>query len=410
MSAETPCGIRHVELSGSLPDLVPEAGEQTLMVVFWWHGVPLGRRIFSAGELPVPGSALAAIAASTCAPALAAHGMVPGEDGAKRLRAETDVAARQVAGPVSVIICTRDRPDELARCLDSIARSVPAPDEIIVVDNAPEGCATRDVLSDRPDLRYVAEPRPGLSQARNAGIAAACGQILVFTDDDVEVAQNWLTPLIAGFADPQVGCVTGLVLPAALDSPAAFAFEVDWGGLAGSFLPASFDHTLLDQQFGEAPPVWQVGAGANMALRRVLVDQIGPFDLRLGAGAAGCSEDSEFWHRALAAGWICRYQPLAVVFHHHRATVGALKRQMRAYMRGHVAALFVQFNQTRHPGNLLRVFVGLPYHFFKTGLHLLLSPTTVRRRVFLSELRGLIEGPVDWARRRRGPKFDTDPI
>ena len=81
---------------------------------------------------------------------------------------------------------------------------------------------------------------------------------------------------------------------------------------------------------------------------------VGGFDERLGAGAAGCSEDSELWYRLLAAGHTVPYEPAAVVFHHHRSDVEAVRRQAAAYLEGHVAALFIQFaRRYRHLGNLL---------------------------------------------------------
>ena len=402
MTDETPCGLRHVQLQAALPDLVPEPGEMSLLTVFWNHDVPLGRRFFSGGELPVPSAALSTIAAACIAPAMRVRIVGQNTEGKVSQPAAAETEGRL---PVSVIVCTRNRPDELARCLDSLCRCDPAPAEIVVIDNAPADPATRAVVSARPGLRYVAEARPGLSRARNAGIAAAKGELLAFTDDDVEVTRSWVGALAASFVDPAVGCATGLVLPAELSHPAAFEFEFGYGGLAGSFLPARFDQTLLDQPFGEAPPVWKVGAGANMAVRRVTINATGPFDERLGAGAAGCSEDSEFFHRALAAGWVCAYDPAAVVFHHHRTSMQALRRQMRDYMRGHAMALMVQFGQTRHPGNLVRVFVGLPWHFLKTGLRLSFGPRVPRRAVFPYECLGLLEGPFAWAARARSPKF-----
>jgi hypothetical protein len=287
---ETPCGIRHVDLAAPLSDLTCAGDEAGLLAVFWWDGFPMGRRIFTRGETPVPAGALAAIGADAVADALAT---------AIRDRATS------VTGTVSVIICSRDRPDDLARCLASLAACDPAPDEIVVVDNSPGSPEVRAVVSATPGARLVVEPRPGLSRARNAGVAAARGTILLFTDDDVEVLPGWLVPIRAAFADPAVGCVTGQVIPATLDTPAAFSFEVDYGGLAGSQRPWRIDTGLLDQPFGEAPPVWQVGAGANMAIRRAVIDAVGGFDERLGAGAAGCSEDGESsTARSLPAGCV----------------------------------------------------------------------------------------------------------
>src|SRR6185312_12257622 len=78
---------------------------------------------------------------------------------------------------VTLIVCTRDRPADLARCLDALAASNRTPDETIVVDNSPRTPAARDVVGARPGVRYVLAPEPGLSRARNAGVANSTGEL-----------------------------------------------------------------------------------------------------------------------------------------------------------------------------------------------------------------------------------------
>jgi GT2 family glycosyltransferase len=135
-------------------------------------------------------------------------------------------------------------------------------------------------------------------------------------------------------------------------------------------------------------PVWRIGAGANMAFRREVFERLGGFDERLGAGAAGCSEDSEMWYRVLAAGHSCRYEPAAVVRHQHRADLDGVRRQSRAYLDGHVAALLVQYARHRDPGNLRRLLVALPRYYAGRALR------SARRAdpTLLAELRGLARG------------------
>src|SRR5215472_8509282 len=84
---------------------------------------------------------------------------------------------------VSVVICTRDRPDRLAACLRHLDRQDYPRFEVLVVDNAPGDNAVQVLVGARQRVvtcRYVAEPRAGLSWARNAGIAAAAGDIIDF--------------------------------------------------------------------------------------------------------------------------------------------------------------------------------------------------------------------------------------
>lgn len=404
MTPPVPCGVRHVRLDRLPEALVAEPGEQSVLAFFWWKDLPLGRRLFTLGELPVPPSAVRPIGADAAARAIAAwmrtvpeNPVVALEDLSRGVWSR----AAQVEDRVTVIVCTRDRPDLLAGCLASLLACDPAPNEILVVDNAPSDSRTRNLCELSPQVRYVVEPSPGLSRARNTGIATATGDILAFTDDDVEVEPSWIAGLRAGLSHAGVASVTGPVVPKRLDSQAAFVFEFVYGGLASSFSPRRFNRGFLNQPIGEAAPVWQIGAGANMAFRRSAFAKVGTFDVRLGAGASGCSEDSELWHRLLAADLECRYEPAAVVHHSHRDDLGALRRQMRAYMRGHSVALLVQFQQSRHPGNLVRAFLGLPVWMSAVALRHAVAGRSMRRAVLPWELLGLAEGPLEWLRRRR---------
>ena len=93
--------------------------------------------------------------------------------------------------PVSIVIPTCNRPDDLRRCLDALHRDRPIrPREIVVIDNRPGAASpTPAVVRDFPDVRLVEEHRPGLSYARNCGFAAATGDILIAIDDDVVVSE-----------------------------------------------------------------------------------------------------------------------------------------------------------------------------------------------------------------------------
>jgi GT2 family glycosyltransferase len=285
------------------------------------------------------------------------------------LLAELDSLADEApvdASQLSIIVCTRDRPQPLTQCLAQLISQTSAPLEIIVVDNSADRTA-EGVVSRFPDVRYVHEARVGLSVARNTGVRASRGALIAFTDDDVEPKPNWTSEIVRAFADRRVAAITGLVLPARLETRAQRFFQLQMGGLGGGYVPLEFD----EQFFAEARPlgaqVWRIGAGANMAFRRFVFDRIGLFDERLGAGASGCSEDSELWYRMLAAGETCRFEPRACVLHHHREEWSQLRRQMKAYMKGHVSALYVQATQFNDAGNTRRVYRQLPSYFIRTA-------------------------------------------
>ncbi len=337
--------VCHVDVAGPLPAVVRTAGDAPVWLYLWRDGVPVGRRVFEPREQPIADAMLADLRAELlAAPEAAAVDSVDAE-------------------MVSVIVCTRDRPAALAQCLAALAALDPAPGEIVVVDNAPTTAASRAVVARAPGIIYVEEPRPGLDVARNAGIAASRGAVVAFTDDDVEVHPRWVERLAACFADDAVAAATGLVIPAALDTEAQLLFETALGGLGRGFEPRRFDASWLRRWRGRAAPVWNIGAGANMAFRRTVFARVGGFDERLDVGAAGCGGDSELWYRVLAAGGVCAYTPAAVVYHHHRRTLSELRRQVHDYMRGHVVGLLVQFERHRHWGNVWRLGVGLPAYY-----------------------------------------------
>jgi GT2 family glycosyltransferase len=382
------------------------ASRVPLLIVLWWRGLPLGARAFLAAETPMSAEEVLLLAAPMLAELAAVRGAPEppkaGVDAAPRSgptlaeAIEADVLAildREAALPapaaseLSVVVCTRDRDAMLARCLDTLADQTSPPGQMVVVDNSASGGA-RTVCASRDRVTYVHEPRPGLSRARNAGVRASRGAFVAFTDDDVELPRNWTQEIVRAFSDPRVEAVSGLVLPARLDTPAQRAFELDLGGFTSRFTPLLFDRSFLDLNRGIGPQVWRIGAGANMAFRRAAFARFGGFDERLGAGASGCSEDSEYWCRILAGGGLCLYEPRAYVRHHHRADWASLRRQVRAYMRGHVSALVVQADRHGERGNVRRIFRQLPAYFARTALQSTQNLAGWRLRLLAEEVIG----------------------
>lgn len=247
-------------------------------------------------------------------------------------------AADPALPPISVVLCTRERPTQLAEALASVA-ALDYPDfEVVVVDNAPRTEATADVVAELGDdrIRRVVEPVPGLSVARNTGLRAARHDIVAFTDDDVVADRGWLRGLAHGFArGPQVSCVSGLVPSGELRTAAQAYFDqrVSW---ACSLQPRVYsmaeppdDQPLFPFQVG------RFGTGANFAVRRQRALALGGFDPALGAGtAAQGGEDLDMFFRVLAAGDALATEPSAIVWHRHRSDNEALLSQARGYGRG----------------------------------------------------------------------------
>lgn len=243
-------------------------------------------------------------------------------------------------GRISVVVCTRERPAELVGCLDALM-AVPDDDvEIVIVDNAPRTDGTAEAVEKAaardPRVRRVVEPAPGLSRARNRGVAESDSEVIAFTDDDVRVDVNWLRGLRRGFARAErVGLVTGLVPTAEVETPWQKAFDdkVSW---SSSVIPTLYD-IAEREQFGPIFPysAGRFGTGANFAVRRAALAEIGGFDPSLGAGArTKGGEDLDAFARVLVHGWRLAFEPTSIAFHVHRATEEDLHRQMFGYGAG----------------------------------------------------------------------------
>jgi GT2 family glycosyltransferase len=368
-------GVRHVVLaddgSHALPDVA--AG----MLVLWWHGRPVAHRWLDADGPPprqVDPQVLAQITS-------------------EEHRAPT------TRHDASVIICTRDRPDELRRCLASLPQQTLRAHEVIVVDNASIDPRTRDVAR-AAGVIYVREDRPGLDIARNTGARRATSPIVAYTDDDVLLHPAWLERLVAAFDSPEIAAVTGLVLPAELATEAQRHFETYWSFGRG-YLRQDFDAERFAAHRDDVFPAWEIGAGASMAFRRQVFERVGYFDERLDVGQAGCSGDSEFWYRVLAAGLTCRYEPRSVAFHFHRRTLDGLAQQIHHYMRGHAAALMVQWERTGIGANRRQALLHKPRWYAGRMWQRLRGARRPQDRFLREEVLGFLSGLVFYLRHRK---------
>jgi glycosyltransferase involved in cell wall biosynthesis len=227
---------------------------------------------------------------------------------------------------VSVIVCTRGRPDLLRVCLARLAALNDPNYEIVVVDNSKGGSLPPEGVPE--GARVVREHRAGLCFARNRGIAEAHGELIAFTDDDCEIDPNWLGALRDAFGAEGTTVVTGRVLAARTDRPAERWFEYlctfDRGDVAR-------EHTSNGGPVRFFHPAADLGSGCNMAFRRSVIDRVGGFDTTLDVGMIRGGGDLDFFARVLDGGETVVYVPSALVRHHHRVTRSALFRQMFGY-------------------------------------------------------------------------------
>ena len=238
----------------------------------------------------------------------------------------------------TVVIATRERTGKLTHALDSMLAQDHPRFEIVVVDNAPVTQATRDLIREKyaERVRYVCEPVPGLAIAHNRGVAAAHGEIVAFTDDDVVADPRWLTELTSPFtSDPGLGCTTGLILPARLRTPAQVLLE-SHGGFSKGFVPRTYDPAEPPADQPLFPfTAGRFGSGASMAFRTRVLRDAGGFDPATGAGTLARGGDDLYgFVRVLALGHRLHYTPYAVVWHHHRETWRDLETQAYGYGAG----------------------------------------------------------------------------
>jgi GT2 family glycosyltransferase len=329
------------------PDGPAPADQGRARVLVRLHGAPLGFVNVPVKPTATLALRIRATAERTLADAVRRHReldaraaeMTGGAGWTARVACPRQFAARGDAG-MSIVICTRDRTKGLRECLRAVRDVSYYPLEILVVDNAPSGDETRELVAalaaQDSRIRYTCEPRPGLSAARNHGLAQARYDLVAFTDDDAIVDAGWPTALAAGFAsDPAAVCVTGFVPAGGLDtwSERYFDARYSWGEIA---VPRRYDlvnHRLPVPFYPFCAGIF--GTGANFAVRRAHVTSLGGFDTLLGVGAPGLGgEDLDMFLRLILAGGRICYLPSAFVWHRHRSDPDALGDQIYSYGHG----------------------------------------------------------------------------
>jgi GT2 family glycosyltransferase len=415
-----PVKVLDVELSAPLPGPVAsEAGYEIADLLVRLHGRPLGTVELPAEAPPdEQAGAISAALGASIARHLAADGLEPvdrvaatGLPHPERPPCEARRRARLRTPPdVTVLVATRDRTEALGACVDSLlAQDYPGRFDVVVTDSAPSSDATRDHLEARhggdPRVRYVRVDRPGLAVAHNCGLGHATGDVIAITDDDVVVDERWLSALVEAFREvDRTGCVTGLILPFELETPAQSLVE-QYGGFSRGFERRVYSlgaHRPDDPLFPYT--AGRLGSGANMAFAAEALRRIGGFDPALGAGSpARGGDDLAAFVQVLLSGFRLVYQPDAVVWHRHRLDHASLRAMAQGYGVG-LGAYLTSVLASR-PSLLLDVArraPRVPSYLFRSD-----SPKNQRKRpdfpaaLTRAERWGMIRGPAAYARSRR---------
>jgi glycosyltransferase involved in cell wall biosynthesis len=394
----------------------PVRGHRQARVLVRMHRAPLGQVCVPTLPLETLTERVRTAAETTLADALRQHAhwdnSVGELDGSREWAAQTacprNFSIRNGVG-VTIIICTRDRTEGLRECLRSVQHATYDPLEILVVDNAPSGDATRELVTALAQsdsrIRYTCEPCPGLSRARNHGLARAQYDTTAFTDDDTMVESGWPSAIAAGFAaDQDAVCVTGLVAASALDTGFERYFDsrYSWGE---AFEPRRYDlvtHRHPSRLYPFSAGIF--GTGANFAVRRRALIGLGGFDPLLGVGSPGRGgEDLDMFLRLILAGGRICYLPSALVWHRHRADMRGLGEQIYSYGYGLGAYLAKHLLNRQLPvamlGQGLRQASEVRSRMQRATQESQLS--TGGRRLALNEVRGVMAGALRYYRASR---------
>ena len=205
----------------------------------------------------------------------------------------------------TVLVCSRDRPAFLLDAVESVLAGARVPSELLVVDQSSIRNAQVEGIGSVQGctVRYLHSPTRGLSRARNIGLRSASNETVVMIDDDMLVSAEWLERLLEGFeaAGPR-GLASGRVLAA--------PSEGDGGVPDSALVTRAEPATFRGRQPNDVMP------GANVAVPRGLVLELGGYDERLGAGTRfSAADDNDMGFRLLEAGCELRHVPEAVAYH-----------------------------------------------------------------------------------------------
>lgn len=425
----TPVRVIEVALEEPIPSLpapTPELPHLRVLILIRLHDEPIGGLYLDIPSQGISGEEMAAAIWAESQSRIRAHlkadelpadaplsasGMPLGDVHARCLQGR-DAFVRE-APPISVIIPTRERPQRLRACVESIlASDYPTQNiHVIVADNAPATDRTRMLAEElaaasEARISYTREYAPGSASARNRGLELVDTEVVAMTDDDVIVDRHWLAEIARTFArHAEAGAVTGLLWPAELESAAQIWFE-QYGGFSRGFDRRLFD-LKANRPADEPLYPWNAGlfgTGNNFSFRASVLREIGGFDPALGNGTPALGGvDSEILLRVILSGHQIVYEPRAIAHHAHRADYEGLRRQLYAYGAGLVAYYLKTI--LAEPRFALDFARKVP-----AGLRWMMSPSShVNKHKggdYPSELTrverlGMVYGPVGYFRSRR---------
>jgi glycosyltransferase involved in cell wall biosynthesis len=257
----------------------------------------------------------------------------PAFDAVRELFARAPQTADVKLPKVSVIICSYNGASTVEACLKSMERLRYPDYEVIFVDDGSTD-ATQDILQRFPWVRNIRQQNMGLSYARNVGLAAAEGEIVVYTDSDCEADEDWLYHLVLTLVRSNHVGVGG---------PNLIPDEGSWVADCVGLSPGGPTHVMIDDRTAEHVP------GCNMGFYTWAAREINGFDPQF----RKAGDDVDFIWRLQHRGYSIGFAPAAQVWHYRRNTVAAYLKQQRGY--GEAEALL----KYKHPDHFNTLGAGL---------------------------------------------------
>jgi GT2 family glycosyltransferase len=406
--------VSDLEMSRPLTGFTGLQGYAKMWLYLRWHGRPFAKLIVPVrGDRCTPEDIARELKEQHYAPWFreilgqgVLHGLPASEWNPARLL-ELEPLPHANPPTISVVVCSRDRSEDLALCLESLRKLESRPLEFLVIDNAPQTNATRELVErSYPEVRYVLEPRPGLDWARNRAIHEARGEIIAYTDDDVIVDPLWTRALGEIFAaDENIMAVTGLVAPHELETESQRQFE-EYGGFDRGYTRKwhRVDTGEIRNMARRHAGTGQLGTGANMAYRRRVFAEIGLFDPALDVGTVtNGGGDLDMFFRVLRHGHTLVYEPAAIVWHRHRRTYGELRKQIANNGIGFYS--YLVRNAMAWPDQRRGLFRFGVWWFYYWDIRRLLKswykPPAIPRDLIIVEFKGVFSGLFRYQQARK---------
>jgi GT2 family glycosyltransferase len=290
---------------------------------------------------------------------------------------------------VSIVVCTRNRPEHIETCIQSLLEQQYHNIEVVIVDQSSSTESYKIIQrlfgSAKIKIRYTATNSVGLSKARNIGIKYSSGEIVAFTDDDVIADKNWILNMVNDFHEySTINCIFGKVLPLFYGKSRRAICTLDIPNYK------LYSHTHLNP--------YGVGVGNNMSFRKELINIVGSFDERFGVGSPlGGADDIDYIYRVFLNGFDILYSPEVVVYHKQWKEDETLNEVVKAYHFAN-AAFITKHLIKAHPGILVILLHRLWHHALKTTFEGVYKKDRMKIIQGLQVLRDHVNGAAAYVR------------